>query len=129
MLRGLTAAMIWVALAGSCCVAVEAGQPVATPITLQSQDIKLPGPGSVYTGPGAELLNQNCALCHSPTFVNTQPALSASTWQAEVLKMKNVFGAPIDPNAVPAIVKVLMERYGTPGGPVDKAPIAAGASG
>lgn len=101
----------------------------ATAIQLQSQDIQLPGAGRAYVGQGADVLNQNCALCHSPTFVNTQPALSAAAWQTEVLKMKNVFGAPIAPESVPVIVKVLLERHGTPTGQVDKAPSAAGASG
>lgn len=86
----------------------------ATHIAASSKTIMLPGPGTSYTGPGAEILNTNCLLCHSPTFVDTQPPLSPQTWQAEVEKMRKVFGAPIDPAVIPELVKVLTERHGTP---------------
>jgi len=128
LMPALAASALVMILSGSYFLAIRAAS-AATVIQLQSQDIKLPGPGTAYTGQGADVLNQNCALCHSPTFVNTQPALSAAAWQAEVLKMKNVFGAPIAVDSVPVIVKVLLERHGTPTGPAEKAPSSAGASG
>jgi mono/diheme cytochrome c family protein len=97
-------------------LAAVAGPRSPATIHLQSQHVRLPGPGALYVGKGADLLNQNCSLCHSPTFVDTQPALSAKAWQAEVLKMQKAFGAPIDSAVVPDLVKALVERHGQPGG-------------
>ena len=132
MLTRLATGTLFVVMAAAC-IAVAAAPPpatqVATPIVLKSQDIRLPGPGAIYTGAGSEVLNQNCLMCHSPTFVDKQPALSGSAWQAEVLKMKNVFGAAIDPKQIAAIVQALVARHGLPTGGGEKEPAAAGASG
>ena len=55
----------------------------------------VPYPGPYFSGHGADLLNLNCSICHSADFVNGQAHLPLATWKAEVLKMKNVFHAPI----------------------------------
>jgi hypothetical protein len=41
--------------------------------------------------------------------------MNHDVWQAEVNKMINAFGAPIDPKDVPAIVDYLTKNYGKPG--------------
>jgi hypothetical protein len=98
-------------------------------IKLQSKSVRLPGPGRTYTGVGARALNENCSMCHSPTFVDTQPPLSEATWKAEVEKMRKTFGAPIPPDRDAEIVKALLDRHGRPTTKTPTAPEAKGASG
>ena len=65
-------------------------------------------------GPNLELVQQNCAGCHSADYVGTQPRSLPNPhafWQAEVVKMKNVYGAPIADGDVPKIVEYLAEVY------------------
>ncbi|MBA3896666.1 MAG: cytochrome c [Sphingomonadaceae bacterium] len=57
--------------------------------------------------PGAEAMTANCAGCHSPSMVLTQPRLTADQWKAEVDKMKTAYRAPVDPAAESAILKYL----------------------
>ncbi len=68
-------------------------------------------------------------MCHSPTFVDTQPPLSEATWKAEVEKMRKTFGAPIPPDRDAEIVKALLDRHGRPKTGTPNAPEAKGASG
>ena len=68
-------------------------------------------------------------MCHSPTFVDTQPPLSEATWKAEVEKMRKTFGAPILPDREAEIVKALLDRHGRPTSTTPTAPEAKGASG
>ena len=125
-MRGRIAVVVGLTVGGIALAALAASPAT---IELHSLDIRLPGPGSAFTGTGAAILNRNCTLCHSPTFVDTQPALSAATWQAEVMKMKQAFGAPIDLAAIPAIVKALVDRHGEPSPGSDAVPEDAGAAG
>jgi len=78
--------------------------------TLPSVSVELPSGGRAYpgTGPGAEVMNGNCASCHSAGMVLTQPHLTRAEWQGEVTKMLNVYKAPVDPADVPAIVDYLV---------------------
>jgi hypothetical protein len=98
-------------------------------IKLESKSVRLPGPGRTYTGVSAQVLNENCSMCHSPTFVDTQPPLSETTWKAEVEKMRKTFGAPIPPDRDAQIVKALLDRHGRPSTKPPAAPGAKGASG
>src|ERR1700720_711559 len=91
-------------------------------IKLQSKSVRLPGPGRMYTGVGARVLNENCSMCHSPTFVDTQPPLSEATWKTEVEKMRKTFGAPIPPDRDAEIVKALLDRHGRPATNMPTAP-------
>jgi cytochrome c5 len=78
--------------------------------------ISLPGEAGMAfkPGPGAGAVQANCLTCHSSAYVSTQPLLSKAQWTAEVAKMKNVYGAPIADDAVPAIVDYLTAAYGKP---------------
>ena len=125
-MRGCTKLFLASAL-GGIALAAQAEPPAI--IELHSLDVRLPGPGGQFTGREAAVLNQNCVLCHSPTFVDKQPALSAATWNTEVQKMKQAFGAPIDPAAIPMIVKALIDRHGEPANGKDAGPEDAGAAG
>ena len=66
--------------------------------------------------PGANLdvVQGNCGACHSADYIQTQPRgpkFGKDFWQAEVTKMITVFGAPIEPKDVPAIVDYLTANY------------------
>lgn len=74
---------------------------------------KLPdGQPAFRAGPNADLVTNNCLLCHSADYVATQPPLTRAQWQAGVEKMRGKFGAPIKTNDVPALVEYLTKNYG-----------------
>lgn len=65
-------------------------------------------------GPGVEVVQNNCTACHSADYVQTQPRgpkFGRDFWQAEVTKMINVYGAPIDQADVSKIVEYLSQTY------------------
>jgi hypothetical protein len=65
--------------------------------------------------PGVDLANAQCSTCHSADYVITQPRdKPLAFWRAEVDKMKNVYGAPIPPEAVAPIADYLTRAYGNP---------------
>lgn len=70
---------------------------------------------ALQPGPDLELVQQNCAACHSADYISTQPRGLRDPhafWQAEVVKMKSVYGAPIEPADIPKIVDYLTQTYG-----------------
>lgn len=74
---------------------------------------KLPeGQPAFRAGPNADLVTNNCLLCHSADYVATQPPLTRAQWQAGVEKMRGKFGAPIKTNDMPALVDYLTKNYG-----------------
>jgi hypothetical protein len=63
--------------------------------------------------PGRDAVENNCAACHSLDYPRTNaPFLNRKMWQAEVDKMINVFGAPIEPGDAAIAVDYLVEHYG-----------------
>jgi sulfite dehydrogenase (cytochrome) subunit B len=65
-------------------------------------------------GPNLEVVQGNCGSCHSADYIITQPqgpAFKKAFWEAEVTKMINVYGAPIDQADVPKIVDYLVQVY------------------
>jgi hypothetical protein len=77
-------------------------------VTLRSVSVDLPDRDRTFpAGAAADAINNNCLACHSAGMVLTQPALSRAAWQAEVDKMRNIYGAPIAAEDVPAIVDYL----------------------
>jgi sulfite dehydrogenase (cytochrome) subunit B len=60
----------------------------------------LPDETAVFApGPNLEVIQNNCAACHSADYIITQPRgakFKREFWKAEVTKMIKVFGAPID---------------------------------
>ena len=66
--------------------------------------------------PGRELVEGHCAACHSLDYIRTNsPFMTAKVWDAEVSKMINAFGAPIEPADAKAITDYLVRNYGSPG--------------
>jgi sulfite dehydrogenase (cytochrome) subunit B len=71
-------------------------------------------PVSLKDTPGHEIVENNCAACHSLDYPRTNSSfLDHKGWQAEVEKMIKVFGAEITPQASAAIVEYLAKNYGT----------------
>jgi len=63
--------------------------------------------------PGVEVVEGHCGACHSLDYVPmNSPFLDAAHWDAEVAKMINAFGAPIDPADAKTIGDYLKENYG-----------------
>ena len=70
---------------------------------------------ALAAGPNHEVVVNNCGACHSAEYVSTQPRSFAnmhSFWESEVVKMKKVYGAPIDDADIPKIVEYLVATYG-----------------
>ena len=63
-------------------------------------------------GPGAELTQRQCVLCHSTDYIVMQPRGGARQWEGVVTKMIKVFGAPVDEQDAKTIVEYLSTRYG-----------------
>ena len=64
--------------------------------------------------PGLDKVEANCAACHSLDYVLTNsPFLTAVQWDAEVAKMINAFGAPIDAADAKVIADYLKANYGS----------------
>ncbi len=62
--------------------------------------------------PGRAVVLANCATCHTPRYLAVQPHFPRKTWQAEVDKMKNVYGAPLPLEDAPKIVDYLAATMG-----------------
>jgi sulfite dehydrogenase (cytochrome) subunit B len=70
-------------------------------------------PVQLKQAPGLDKVEGNCSGCHSLDYVPMNSAfLNAAGWDAEVAKMINAFGAPIDPADVKAIADYLKSNYG-----------------
>lgn len=62
-------------------------------------------------GNGKDVVQTYCRFCHSVTYITMQPPLPTATWKAEVLKMINVYGAPIPEDIASQIVEYLQSNY------------------
>jgi hypothetical protein len=78
--------------------------------------ISLPGDlGFAFKpAPGANLANSLCLSCHSEAYVAMQPPFSKTVWTAEIVKMRNVYGAKISDDQVAPLADYLTTNYGTP---------------
>lgn len=62
--------------------------------------------------PGGELTAAVCSSCHTSDYIiMNSPFLAPATWKAEVSKMRNAFGAPIDDSTAAAITDYLIANY------------------
>jgi mono/diheme cytochrome c family protein len=70
-------------------------------------------PVQLKQGPGLDKVEGNCGGCHSLDYVPmNSPFLNAAGWDAEVAKMINAFGAPIDQGDAKIIADYLKSNYG-----------------
>jgi len=103
--------MLSLALMTGAVLAPLAGR-AATPPQLKSISVDFPQSDRMFTGQGADALNNNCLACHSAGMVLNQPALTKAAWEAEVNKMIQFYKAPIAAPDVTAIVDYLTRTKG-----------------
>ena len=71
-------------------------------------------PVQLKPGPGLDKVEAGCSGCHSLDYVPmNSPFLNGPGWDAEVCKMINAFGAPIDAADAKTIADYLKKNYGT----------------
>jgi hypothetical protein len=69
-------------------------------------------PVQLSQGPGLDKVEAHCGACHSLDYVlMDSPVLSAAGWDAEVAKMIDAFGAPIDQVDAKTIADYLKRNY------------------
>ena len=97
-MRSITVASLCAALCGALAVAAAA----------EEQRVLL------KKAPGLEKVETNCAICHTLDYIPmNSPFLNAAGWDAEVAKMINAYGAPIEPSDAKIISDYLKSTYGT----------------
>ena len=63
-------------------------------------------------GDGSQEVGIYCNVCHSTTYITMQPPLPAATWEAEVNKMNETFGAALpDDRTKKKIIQYLQAHY------------------
>jgi hypothetical protein len=86
----------------------------ATSIKLKSTKVEYPTSDVMFTGDGADAINNNCLACHSADHVLNQPLLSKKTWEEVVHKMVTAYKAPISPDDEKQIVEYLAKTKSAP---------------
>ncbi|KVV51451.1 hypothetical protein WT27_29585 [Burkholderia territorii] len=81
---------------------------IAPPVHLSALGVSLPAGQSTFPpGPGADIANSNCVMCHSTGMVLRQPPLTTGEWKVEITKMRNAFGAPVPTDQIDALARYL----------------------
>jgi sulfite dehydrogenase (cytochrome) subunit B len=65
-------------------------------------------------GPNVDVYRDNCLICHSARYVTTQPGFPRATWEKEVKKMVDAYGANISEADQSKIVDYLVAIKGVP---------------
>ena len=66
-------------------------------------------------GPDVDTVTTSCSICHTLNYIRmNSPFLTPDAWKAEVSKMREGYGAPIDDETATAIIKYLSTNYATP---------------
>jgi sulfite dehydrogenase (cytochrome) subunit B len=77
----------------------------ATP-TLAQEEVAL------KPSPGLDEVTTSCAVCHTLNYIKMNSVfLTPDAWKAEVTKMREALGAPIDDDTANTIVKYLSATY------------------
>ena len=80
---------------------------LATSAFADEQAIKL------KQAPGVDKVENNCQACHTLAYIPMNSVyLNAAGWDAEVAKMINAYGAPVDAEDAKAIADYLKKNYG-----------------
>jgi mono/diheme cytochrome c family protein len=70
-------------------------------------------PIDLKKAPGLDVVEGNCAACHSLDYVQMNSPFLNAGWDAEVHKMITLFGAPISDADAKAIADYLKANYGS----------------
>jgi sulfite dehydrogenase (cytochrome) subunit B len=69
-------------------------------------------PVPLKPGPGSEITATVCNSCHTSNYiVMNSTFMPPAGWKAEVAKMRNAFGAPLDEDTQAAITTYLSANY------------------
>ena len=69
-------------------------------------------PVTLKPGPGLDAVTTSCSVCHTLNYIRmNSPFLTSDAWKAEVTKMREGYGAPINEDTAAAIVKYLSANY------------------
>ena len=69
-------------------------------------------PVALKPGPGLDAVTSSCSVCHTLNYIRMNSVfLSPDAWKAEVTKMREGYGAPIDDDTANTIVKYLSATY------------------
>jgi mono/diheme cytochrome c family protein len=67
---------------------------------------------SLKPGAGRDDVATACSVCHTLDYIRMNSTfLSPEAWKAEVTKMRDAYGAPIDDAAADSIIKYLSTTY------------------
>ena len=91
-------------LAGA--VGAEPVQPATVEGTVRSINLPNYNP-ELPEGPNKKLFGNSCTMCHSARYVLMQFPLPATTWIAEVDKMRKTFGCSLEDANVAKLVEYL----------------------
>jgi len=70
---------------------------------------------ALKAGPGQDAVTTTCGVCHTLDYIRMNSTfLTPDAWKAEVAKMRDALGAPVDDDTANTIVKYLSTTYGTP---------------
>ncbi len=98
--------------------AVTRPEPSRVPPAVESARGQYPqAEFTLVDGEGKGLVHAYCTACHSLAPIMHHAGFTASQWEAEVTKMREVYAAPIDETTAAQITKYLQEHYAAP---VDK---------
>jgi mono/diheme cytochrome c family protein len=69
-------------------------------------------PVPLKPGHGEDVVSANCNVCHTSDYIAMNSMfLTPDAWKAEVTKMRNAFGAPIDDATAAEITAYLAANY------------------
>lgn len=69
-----------------------------------------PDPMSFQAGPGSDIANSYCLICHSAEYIYMQPPHPREQWVEIVKKMKAIFGCPIPDGQISPLVDYLISQ-------------------
>lgn len=89
----------------------------AAVVTAQPVSVTLPPDTSTLRAsplPGYRVAQQKCGICHSADYVSYQPpGMTEAQWAAEMTKMRQAYGAPLDDDDVKVLGAYLAAAYGS----------------
>ncbi len=75
--------------------------------------VELPVSNEVFpSGPGADVADSQCLICHSAGMVLRQPPLTKDAWRSEIQKMRSAYGALLPAEQVDALSEYLQRIDG-----------------
>lgn len=101
-------AVVAIGLVAALAVAVVAAQPVSITLPPDTSTLR---PSNL---PGYRVAQQKCGICHSADYVSYQPPdMTQAQWTAEMIKMRQAYGAPLDDEDVKILGAYLAAAYGS----------------